>query len=310
MRALLKVVLPLVILSGCNAVAWQRGRLERGLTAQGIETKTIRLGPDSVRYRDGGEGETLLFLHGFGASALWQWAPQVELLSEGRRIIFPDLLWFGGSSSTDKDYSLNHQIRMVSNLVEHIGGGPVHVIGISYGGLVGYGLASLNPKQVKSLVLIDSPGRSFDSKDYEAMLKRLGVRHIADALLPETPEDVGRLLELAYADPPYTPNFVKRQVLSELYGEFMEEKRGLLEDLVNNRVQLHKEAQALAVPAMVIWGELDTLFPVAVGEQTAEDTGATLHIIKGAGHSPNLEKPEEVAQLIRQFIEGLPELKK
>ena len=54
----------------------------------------------------------VLLLHGFGASATWQWAPYLcSLLAAGLDPIVPDLLFFGASSSTVPDRSDTFQAR-------------------------------------------------------------------------------------------------------------------------------------------------------------------------------------------------------
>src|SRR5262249_55632614 len=96
----LLVVLP--ALTGCNIVAWKQGQLERSMRAAGLSPGDERLGADTVHYWAGGHGPTVVLVHGFGASAIWQWADQVDALAPDHRVIVPDLLWFGDSRSEDK----------------------------------------------------------------------------------------------------------------------------------------------------------------------------------------------------------------
>lgn len=63
------------------------------------------------------------------------------------------------------------------------------------------------------MVLTDSPGVVMVRSDYERMLSTHGVASTADLLLPETPADVRRLLQVAYYRPPLVPNFLLRDTL-------------------------------------------------------------------------------------------------
>ena len=65
------------------------------------------------------------------------------------------------------------------------------------------------------------------------------------------------------------------------------------------RNRLHR----VSAPALIIWGEKDGMVPNAHGEVYAAGIpGAKLTIVRGAGHSPQAEKPEETAQLVAQFL--------
>jgi pimeloyl-ACP methyl ester carboxylesterase len=59
-------------------------------------------------------------------------------------------------------------------------------------------------------------------------------------------------------------------------------------------------------PALIIVGAEDTLTPVAEAERLRNGIrGARLHVIEGAGHLPNLERPEELNTALCEFIESL-----
>jgi pimeloyl-ACP methyl ester carboxylesterase len=63
----------------------------------------------------------------------------------------------------------------------------------------------------------------------------------------------------------------------------------------------------IAVPTLLIWGELDERSPVSIAhefEETIPD--AELVVIPGAGHLSNLEKPEMINEAIRKFCRARP----
>ncbi|MGC4116153.1 MAG: alpha/beta hydrolase [Myxococcales bacterium] len=294
--------------SGCNVVRLQQGRLESRLAEAGLLAHVEPMGEATVRYWDGGKGPPLLLVHGFGAEAVWQWTDQVEAFSGAYRVIVPDLLWFGGSSSTERDFSLEHQVRMLVALLDKLGEQQVDVVGISYGGFAAYELAHLHPERVRKLVIVDSPGCAYQRADYDALLQRFGVARSADLFIPSDEVGVGKLMDLAYFDPPWTPEFARRQVLTELYAQFREEKKQLLEVLVQSMDTRPDCSVAPRIPALVVWGREDGVFPLAIGERLAKGLGSTarLEVIDRARHAPNLEHPARFNELIRAFLDAKP----
>ncbi|MCA9698240.1 MAG: alpha/beta fold hydrolase, partial [Myxococcales bacterium] len=223
----------LELVEACNVVRIGERSLEFKLERQGVRCESVRLGDANVRYyiggeREGGEGRPVILLHGFGASAVWQWHEQIAPLARDHRVIVPDLLWFGGSWSRRRDFSIDHQIETVLALLDHLGVREADFVGISYGGIVAHELAAAHPERVGKLAILDSPGRAYTPADHEAMLSRFGVADVGALMVPSTPDDVRVLLELGYHRPPRTPRWVQSQVLEVMYGSFREEKLQLL----------------------------------------------------------------------------------
>lgn len=306
--AALAVVSTVYGTTGCNVVRWQQGRLESRMRGAGLLERREPLGDATVRYWDGGQGPMVVFIHGFGAEAVWQWTDQALAFAPGHRVIVPDLLWFGGSSSTERDFSLEHQVRVLSALLDKLGGRQVDLVGISYGGFAAYELAAQHPERVRKLVIVDSPGCAYLRSDYDDMIQRFGVARSSDLFVPVDEQGVSKLMDLAYADPPWTPAFARRQVLSELYSQHREEKKQLLEVLVSSMDARGDCSRAPRLPTLVIWGRDDGVFPLAIGERLVEGLGPTarLSVIEHARHAPNLEHPQQFNDLIQAFLDAKP----
>ena len=302
---LLGFVCGLVCLGGCNAVAWKRGRHESTFRDAGLKPSQVTLGDATVRYWSGGaDGPPVLLLHGFGASAIWQWFGQVEALAKHHRVIAPDLLWFGGSSSTRRDFSVDYQMATLVALLDHLKTGSVRVAGISYGGFVAYELAAEHPARVERLVIIDSPARTYTKADYAGLCKRYSVAHIGTVLVPTDTEGVQTLLEIAKYDPDWAPGWAKQQVLDQLYSARRKEQVALLDSLIAAADDLAGRTSRPAAPALLIWGSDDPVFPVALGRRLEKHLGpqTRLEIIGEARHAPNLEHPERVSELLLGFF--------
>jgi pimeloyl-ACP methyl ester carboxylesterase len=58
----------------------------------------------------------------------------------------------------------------------------------------------------------------------------------------------------------------------------------------------------IAVPTLLIWGELDVRSPLSVARQFEQAIdGAKLVVLAGAGHISNLERPEQFNATVREF---------
>ena len=59
----------------------------------GLKEQESQVDNGTVSFWRGGKGRPLLLLHGFGASAMWQWARQVRPLAQRHELIVPDLIY-------------------------------------------------------------------------------------------------------------------------------------------------------------------------------------------------------------------------
>ncbi len=289
----------------CNVIRIGERQLERKLQRHKLQPERARLGEATVHYWDGGAGEgaPVVLLHGFGASAIWQWHGQVGPLARTRRVIVPDLLWFGQSRSPRRDFGIDHQIETVLALLDHLGIAKAHFVGISYGGIVAHELAAAHPHRVDKLALLDSPGRAYTPEDHRGMLERFAVRSASDLLLPRDTDGVGELLRLGYHRPPMTPRWVKRQVLETMYADFREEKSLLLSRLLEELEELEQRPGEVDHETLLIWGREDRVFPLEIGERLrGQLRNARLRVIDKAGHAPNIEHASLVSRWLLQFL--------
>ena len=283
-----------MVAAGCNVIERRRSSISAGLHQAGLREEVVRLGDDTISYWDGGRGDAVVLVHGFGMAALWQWNPQVPALA-GRRIVMPDLLWFGGSSSTRRDFTLAREVASVGALLEHLRLERVDLVGISYGGVVAYGVSVAQPSRVRSLTLVDSPGPAFNRADYQALLTRLGSRNLADVFVPETAQGVERLMGLAFLERPFLPDFAARQVIRESYTRNRTELRALLTSIDGELDQLTAAPAPIVHPLCLIWGREDPVFPLSFADrlQAMGGAGARRHVIEKTRHAPNVERPDE-----------------
>ncbi|WP_255216313.1 alpha/beta hydrolase [Pseudenhygromyxa sp. WMMC2535] len=297
------------LVGACNVVRVGELALAHKLQRLGLRHEQARVGQASISFWEGGAGERgqqpVVLLHGFGASAMWQWHAQVgPLIAAGRRVIVPDLLWFGESWSRRREFGIDHQIEAVVGLLDYLGVERADLVGISYGGIVAHELTAAHPGRVAKLGILDSPGRVYTHADHRGLLERFAVRDVGELFVPSTPQGVGTLLALGYHRPPPTPRWIQGQVLTGMYSQFRAEKCALLEHLLAEIDSLDRRPGAVDHETLLIWGREDKVFPLEIGQRLAAKMGrrARLRVVERAGHAPNLEHGALVGRWLAEFV--------
>lgn len=295
--------------SGCSFHDFQERRLHRGFRHAGMERSEVDLAGDTVvRVWEGGRAgakDTVLLLHGFGGDTAWQWGDQLEpLLEAGYRVIAPDLLWFGGSSSTAQRFGVEFQTETMVGLLDHLAVDQFDLVGISYGGLVAFWLTNSQPDRVDRLVLVDSPGPTYTYEDYLGLLERWQVNSVGELVVPESADQIRRLLGIAFYEPPRVPSFILKDIFKGMYRQHVEEKQALINDLLDRRSELEAVSWSVPHETLILWGDHDPLFPVEIGRRLAEAMGdrARFELIQDAAHAPNLERPDSFNRALLHFL--------
>ncbi|TVU30846.1 hypothetical protein EJB05_22490, partial [Eragrostis curvula] len=299
----------------------------RAFRAAGLRPAAVSLADGAILHLwlpppAAGPRHPILLLHGFGASATWQWAPFLRpLIAAGLAPYVPDLVFFGASTSPSADRSPAYQAACVAAAMAALPGAPQRysVVGVSYGGFVAYHLAHAFPAAVDRLVLV-AAGVCLEEADLAAGL--FAVEDIAEAaslLLPQRPEDLRKLVGLTFCRPPrFMPSCfirdyiridaIKFVVMLVIYcslvmcTEHVTQKTELLYALINDRKL--SDLPRICQQTLIIWGEQDRVFPLELGLRLKRHLGDTseLVIVKNAGHAINREKPAELCRLIKNYI--------
>lgn len=286
-------------LLACDPIHLAGQHARRATERDGFEERQIELPGASLHAWVGGAGPPVLLIHGFGGDGLWTWRSQMAALVSTRTVIVPDLLWFGASTS-DAPPTLDAEVSAMLGLLDALSLPTVDVVGISYGGFVTLSLADQHPDRVGRLVIVDSPGPCFSPQDEADMVARFGASKAEDIFVPQGPDDVERLLRLAYVDPPWIPRAALRPLYEDMFAPYAVPQRALLADLHGRRGQTYTLSGQ--PPTLVVWGEQDAVFPLARGQALAGALGAALVTIPETAHAPNIERPEEFNSAILGFL--------
>ena len=237
-----------------------------------MERRDLLLGGLKVRYYEAGSGPAVVLVHGAGASGKI-WRKQFGPLSENFHVIAPDLPGFGGSGFSQAITGVCGYSGFLLSFLDALKIDAVSLVGSSMGGWASCCLAAARPDRVERLVLISAGG----------------------LYLPEAPPmPIPRLLE-------YITSYYPEEGSAELTNSLktinsLWRSSGFAPDV--------KELlPAIKALALVVWGENDPVIPMKYAEVFASEIkGARLEIIKGAGHMPYLERPEETNRIIANFL--------
>ncbi len=246
-----------------------------------------------VAYERVGEGTPLVFVHGAAVDGR-MWQPQLALADE-----FTVAVWdepgAGRSSDVPAEFGLADYADCLAALIDALALGPAHVAGLSWGGTVVLELYRHHPDLVATLILADTYAGWKGSLPEEKVRARVaGVRQ----MLAAAPEEFDPVFPGLFAgDAP--AEFVA--LLADMAADVRPESLGT-QLFVMAEVDQRDLLPRIAVPTLLIWGELDARSPLSVAhqfEQAIPDTKLT--VIPEAGHVSNLEQPERFNEAVREF---------
>jgi pimeloyl-ACP methyl ester carboxylesterase len=262
---------------------------ERGLA--GLVRKEAEL-PGGLRYAylEGGMGEPLMLLHGFGANKD-NFVRVAKYLTPNYRVIIPDHLGFGESARPAKaDYAPRAQAERLRALARALGMTRLHLGGNSMGGHIALTYAALYPREVASLWLL-APAGVWSAPPSEVR------KRIADTgrnpMIVKNEEEFAELVAVVTAAPlPIPRRFLDVLAQERIRNRDLEQRifKQLADDSVEQRVR------GLATPALIVWGAQDrVLHPASAGILQMLLTRSEVVLMPDVGHVPMLEQPERSA---------------
>ncbi|PHV07174.1 alpha/beta hydrolase [Janthinobacterium sp. BJB412] len=267
----------------------------------GLVRKEIDLpgGLHSV-YLEGGQGEPLILLHGFGANKD-NFLRVARQLTPHYRVIVPDLTGFGESSRPDgADYMPAAQAERVRALAQALGLRRLHLGGSSMGGQIAMSYAVLHPDEVASLWLLDPAGV------WSAPRSELGDIYVStgrNPLVAHNEAEFAETFAFVMSDPPFVPGpIVKAMAREPIRNAPLAEKifKQFTADSLEGRVK------GLATPTLIVWGEQDRVIHVGTGAVLRQLLPRSqLIVMPGVGHLPMIERPRQTADDYLRFRAAL-----
>jgi len=269
----------------------------------GLERRDVQVGDHHWVYLDGGKGETILFVHGFGAEKD-RWGTFLPAFSKSYRLIVPDLPGFGENSRiASARFDIHSQVKRLSRFIEAIGLDRFHVVGISMGGYISAYYASEHPEKVMSLCLLDAAG--VDSP----IPSDLWRQHQKDGKIPflyRTTDEFNELMRLLFYRPPWLPGRFKDYVVQQGDRDYDFREKILREMVEGGMNLLESRLPKIQARTLIIWGANDRIVHVSSVEKFQEGLrNYRTVILEQCGHIPYFEKAKETRRAYRHFLAGL-----
>jgi pimeloyl-ACP methyl ester carboxylesterase len=305
-----KLILGLILLFGGSAVTLYLCPAALLATTQlvalqqaDLGTKQVTVGDLSIHYYQGGpsDGETILMVHGFGASKD-NWLRFARYFTEGYQVIALDLPGFGDSSKPYASYDVGTQVERLAAFTQALKIKKLHLIGSSMGGHISALYAARYPEQILSVALLGNAG--IDSPQKSELIERL-ERGEPNPLIVKTPQQFEQLLEFVFVEVPSMPERLKRYLAARGIANSTQNER-IFAQLVSRYIPLEPILPKIQVPTLLLWGAQDRVLHVSSIEVMRPLLQRpSVVIMQDCGHAPMLERPEETAEHYLAFLDSL-----
>ena len=277
-----------------------------GSVPQGTAESWMQADGLQVRFGRAGSGPALVLVHGLLGYS-FNWRRVIPSLASHSEVFVPDMPGTGFSECrAGLDFRLIGAARRLLAFLDASGIGSCDLVGSSYGGSTAIMLAGLAPSRIRSLVLV-SPANPWSS---------IGRKRVA---LLGNPVFALLFPRLARAAKPIHKYLVRRMwadsglVIKETLDGYIRPlgRRGVFEHAGKIVQTWHADMREIeltlpkiaGIPTLLVWGSKDRVVDLRSAEiLTQQLPSAHLAVIKGAGHLPYEENPEEFNRIVREFL--------
>ncbi|MDR7385774.1 alpha/beta fold hydrolase [Promicromonospora iranensis] len=241
-----------------------------------------------------GSGPAVLLLHA-GVADSRMWDPQRASLAQHHRVIRCDLRGYGDTPLTSAQYDNAGDVKA---LLSSLGERPVAIVGASAGGNVALQVASEWPDLVSHLILLNSAFALPATRSLQRFARR------EDALIEAGDIDGATELNVATWLGPDADDDA-RELVRTMQRHAFQVQLSVEEDHEEEGPDI--DLEAISAHTLIVSGGQDLDYFRAVANHLAGHIPGAKHTQLGwAGHLPNLERPDEVTALIRDFLAEFP----
>lgn len=245
-----------------------------------------------VQLRKGGQGDRLLVLH--SELGVPGWLEAYAELAKRFTVYVPSLPGFGQSARPSWIVTVRDLAAWVTWFVRDMKlRQPINVVGFSMGGWVAAEIAIMNPQIFKKMVLVGAAGL----KPEEGEIWDYFLSSGKDAFQQSFHNPAGSPEYVKYYGRDWTPE-EEEQV--EINREMA--ARLLWKPYMRSHT-LPALLRGIATPTRLVWGREDKIIPLnACHLYQRAIKGAEATVLDGCGHMPEMEKPEEFANIVVDFL--------
>ena len=247
----------------------------------------------AVHYRDEGDpgGAPVVFANSLGTD-LRLWDKVMPLLPQGLRYIRYDKRGHGLTEGTPQPYAMGTLVRDAEQLMDHLGVKDALFVGLSIGGMIGQGLAVKRMDLVRSLVISNSGMKIGVPSMWQDRIdagNASGIESLADSVME-------RWFSRSFRA---TPELAAWRTM--LVRQTADGYAGCSAAI--SGTDFYTPTSGLRLPVLGIAGTEDGSTPPDLVRETVDLVpGSKFTLIRGAGHLPCVEKPEDYARILTDFI--------
>ncbi len=277
------------------------GLLKLNNMSAGLTSKIVSTKIGDIHYLEGGDGETIVMIHGIYARKE-HWVDLARQLIDDYHVIAIDLPGFGDNAKRpDADYQIDQQQENLLAVLGALELENVHIAANSMGAYVSALLADVHPELVSSLAFVGSPlgVPTLVKSDMEIAIED---GHIP--LLIKTEADFHARNKWLSPKTIYVPG--------PIYNSWMESEVATADKNVQIWNSVHTQSTAptvldlapsLVMPSLILWCRSDRIFHVSgAGLLDQKLPNSTLAILDDCGHLPMLDQPDLVAKAYAKFL--------
>lgn len=248
-----------------------------------------------IHLAEAGSGPELLCLHGIGSSSE-SFRPQLDGLSGIARVVAWDAPGYGKSADPESTVDMDGFADAAAQVIRERGTGPVHVLGVSWGGVIAQTLALRDPELVKSLILADSSrGSGRTAEGAEGMrarvadLTQIGAEEFARKRAPRLLSDQA------------PPDLVEQVVATMAAAVRLPGYRYAVEAMA--ATDTSRRLREIQIPTLVLCGDRDQVTGIAESQALAGGIPDAVFVtVSGAGHLANQERSESFNAWVSAYV--------
>ncbi len=274
----------------------------------------------NLHYVTEGDGELMLFLHGF--PYFWyNWHHQLEEFSKDYRVVAVDMRGYNLSDKPEgiDSYTMSTLVEDVKQLIEAFGEKDCTLVAHDWGGAIAWTFAYSHPEYVKNLIMFDAPHpytfrrelannpAQREASSYMGFFQQDDSHEILLAndaerlrkMMTEPGKKKGYLTEADEAK--YVDAWTQPDAMKSMLHYYRAISFFPFEEHVQKPLELKYDM--FNAPTLILWGDADSAFENS-NLDGIEDyvSDLTIHRFEGVGHAPQHEMPDEVNAYMRAFL--------
>ncbi|HZQ84929.1 MAG TPA: alpha/beta hydrolase [Acidimicrobiales bacterium] len=262
-----------------------------------VTTELVQTHVGKVQVRRGGSGAPVVYLH--SATGEGEGLQLLDQLAESFDLIAPMFPGYGESEGIEQIDDMEDAVFHLLDLFDQLGLTSPAVVGMSLGGWMAAELATRYPERVSKLVLVNPAGLYIKGAEIKDIFGRT-PDEMAEDMFADQSQPMAQMMKamggVAMDEIPF-------EMIKPFY-QTMSATARLAWDPYLHDPKLCKRLHRVTAPTLVVHGTQDTLIPRAHAETyAAEIPGARLVDVDNAAHLLAIEKPAELAELIRQHLQ-------